>query len=287
MAVFVFIGAAFCCHAIMLTACQLLTFVGDTTDGTYGLFYVSLPDSPDSGTCTEVRSIDEISGRYGANGLIWQPREDDYLRAAQIGGTFSFACGFILLVFVVCRQFFCPLPCSEFLMDVCCLAIQVGLGMVYLIYMSDGCYYFECGLSSAGGVLIAAQVMWMFAFCLTKCMRPSAFQRKKAEEEERKKLEEAEKAAEKKAADEAADVEEASDSSDNEEDAVEEEEEVEEEVEAEKNSDADEEEDAVEEEVVEDSDASDDEDAEEEEVVEEEVVEEESEKNSKTGADAV
>jgi len=275
LAVFVFIGAAFCCHAIMLTACQLLTFVGDTTDGTYGLFYVSLPDSPDSGTCTEVRSIDEISGRYGANGLIWQPREDDYLRAAQIGGTFSFACGFILLVFVVCRQFFCPLPCSEFLMDVCCLAIQVGLGMVYLIYMSDGCYYFECGLSSAGGVLIAAQVMWMFAFCLTKCMRPSAFQRKKAEEEEQKKLEEAEKAA---------DVEKASDS-DNEEDAVEEE--VEEEVEAEKNSDADEEEDAVEEEVVEDSDASDDEDAEEEEVVEEEVVEEESEKNSKTGADAV
>lgn len=273
LAVFVCIGAAFCCHAIMLTACQLLTFVGDTTDGTYGLFYVSLPDSPDSGTCTEVRSIDEISGRYGANGLIWQPREDDYLRAAQIGGTFSFACGFILLVFVSCRQFFCPLPCSEFLMDVCCLAIQVGLGMVYLIYMSDGCYYFQCGLSSAGGVLIAAQVMWMFAFCLTKCMRPSAFQRKKAEEEEQKKLEEAEKAA---------DVEKASDS-DNEEDAVEEE--VEEEVEAEKNSDADEEEDAVEEEVVEDSDAGDD-DAEEE-VVEEEVVEEESEKNSKTGADAV
>ena len=78
-------------------------------------------------------------------------------------------------------------------MDVSSLGVQVGLAMVYLLWMSDGCYYFECGLGAGGGILIAAQVLWIMASCFSKCMRPSAFQRKKMEEEEKKKAEEGDK----------------------------------------------------------------------------------------------
>mmetsp|Transcript_8293 Transcript_8293/g.19973 ORF Transcript_8293/g.19973 Transcript_8293/m.19973 type:complete len:85 (-) Transcript_8293:767-1021(-) len=73
--VFVLCGAALCCHAIMLASCTLLSLTGETSDGSYGLFFLSLPDSGNS-TCTEMRFVDEVTGRYGENGLTWQPRED-------------------------------------------------------------------------------------------------------------------------------------------------------------------------------------------------------------------
>ncbi|CAJ1967793.1 unnamed protein product [Cylindrotheca closterium] len=193
--VFVLCGAALCCHAIMLASCALLSLDGETSNGSYGLFFLNLPDSG-TDTCTEMRFVDEVSGRYGDDGIIWQPRQDTYLRAAQIGSSFAFGCGFVLVMFIFCRQFCCPLPCTEFLMDVCCLAIQVGLGMVYLLWISDGCHYFECDIGEGSYLLIVAQALWFLAACFTKCMRPSAFQRRKMAEEEAKKVEEEEKKAE-------------------------------------------------------------------------------------------
>jgi hypothetical protein len=85
------------------------------------------------------------------------------------------------------------------MMDVCSLAIQVGLGMVYLLWMSDGCHYFECDIGEASYLLIVAQALWFLAACFTKCMRPSAFQRKQMAEEEAKKAEEEAKKADEKA----------------------------------------------------------------------------------------
>mmetsp|Transcript_8293 Transcript_8293/g.19972 ORF Transcript_8293/g.19972 Transcript_8293/m.19972 type:complete len:105 (-) Transcript_8293:200-514(-) len=97
-------------------------------------------------------------------------------------------------MFTFCRQFCCPLPCTDFMMDVCCLAVQVGLAMVYLLWMSDGCYYYECDIGDGSGFLVAAQVFWILAACFTKCMRPSAWQRKKTAEKEAKEAEEAKEA---------------------------------------------------------------------------------------------
>ena len=64
---------------LVLAACELLTLQGDTSDGNYGLFFVTLPDSA-SDTCTEMRLVDEVNGRYGPGGLVWKPREDTVSR---------------------------------------------------------------------------------------------------------------------------------------------------------------------------------------------------------------
>lgn len=58
-----------------MATCDLLSLDGESTDGRYGLFFLSLPDSG-ADTCTEMRFVNEVSGRYGANGLIWAPRSD-------------------------------------------------------------------------------------------------------------------------------------------------------------------------------------------------------------------
>lgn len=109
-----------------------------------------------------------------------------HLRAAQIGSCFAVGCGFVLFTLIIFRQFLFPLlPCSEFVMDVCCLAIQVGLAMVYLLWQSEGCHYFECQIGTGSWFLIVSQVLWAIAACFTKCMRPNAFQRNKMAEEER------------------------------------------------------------------------------------------------------
>jgi len=185
--VFALCGVAFVCHAVVLASCNLLSLDGDTSTGSYGLFFLNVPDSG-TDQCTEIRAIDEITGLYG-DGIIWQPREDHHLRAAQIGCSFALGCGFALVIFVFFRQFFCPLPCSGFIMDVCGLAVQVGLAMVYLLWLSDGCTYFECDYGEGMPFLICAQVFWMIAGCFIKCMRPSAAERKKMEAEEQKKME--------------------------------------------------------------------------------------------------
>jgi len=186
--VIVLCGAAICCHAWMLASCEILSFEGEESDGSYGLFFLNLPDSENS-TCTEMRFVDLVTGRYGEDGPTWGPRQDTYLRAAQIGSSFALGCGFVLLMLIFFRQFFCPLPCSEFTMDVCCLAIQVGLAMVYLLWLSGGCSYFDCKVANGSVLLAVAQILWMIAGCFSKCLRPNAFQRKKIKEEKEKEAE--------------------------------------------------------------------------------------------------
>jgi len=174
----------------MMASCSLLSFDGESSDGGYGLFSLSLPDV---GTeeCTRVGDIEEITGRYGisrfGDDIVWKPKDDNFLRGAQAGSSFAMACGAALIILVAFRQFLCRIPCTDFLMDLFGLSVQVGLGMVYLLWLSDGCSYFDCGYGDASTFLVVSQVLWMLASCLTKCMGPSAADRKKALAEERKK----------------------------------------------------------------------------------------------------
>lgn len=79
----------------MLASCGLLQFVGEQSDqnGRYGLFLFQLPDDGDE--CSELRFVDRVTGRYGADGPTWEPRRD----AVSENGC-NVACGCMCASFV-------------------------------------------------------------------------------------------------------------------------------------------------------------------------------------------
>ena len=77
-----------CCHAFTLASCGLLRFNGEDSNGRYGLFFLNLPDSGTE-TCTEMRFVDEVTGRYGDDGPIWEPRQDTVSSGSAFDNVFS------------------------------------------------------------------------------------------------------------------------------------------------------------------------------------------------------
>lgn len=203
-------------QCFLIASCEILNLNnGGPRMGGYGLFFVDVPEL-ESEQCIKTMEIDEIFGRWGGD-FAWEPREDDVralnccwysfigfmnlwqipntfvtpnssllqlLVAAQIGSGVAVAFGFISLVTVFCKSCCCPLPCSQLLTDISGLAIQAGLAMVYLLWISDGCKFYDCEYGQGLSFLIAAQALWAISSCLSRCMRPSAAERKKIEIEQ-------------------------------------------------------------------------------------------------------
>ena len=128
------------------------------TRGSIGLFEFNNP-LDDSDECI---TISDIADR---------DIEDKAFKCARVSALMAFGFGGILLVFGFFKQCLFPLPCTQFLMDLSATGVQICLGLVYVIWLSEACDLYDCVYGSGATYLILTQAFWLIVGCFARCMR--------------------------------------------------------------------------------------------------------------------
>ena len=87
--------------------------------------------------------------------------------------------GIVMAVFGFFHQCLCPLPCSQRMLDLSGLGVQIGLALTWPMIRSDVCDSFG-GCSWGGGAtaLVLAQLFYFAASIFTRCMREPRYKRR-------------------------------------------------------------------------------------------------------------
>lgn len=153
-------------NALLINACDLLDLSsGNVNRGSLGLFNANIPGDG-SDECVEISEI--------ADSNI----DDKALKCARVCSIMALGFGAILLVFGFFKQCICKLPCTQPLMDLSATCVQICLGLVYVIWLSDACDTFYCSYGNGATYLILTQIFWMAAGCFSRCMRDGRSERR-------------------------------------------------------------------------------------------------------------
>lgn len=95
--------------------------------------------------------------------------------------------GLVLAVFVFFKQCLFALPCSQRMIDLCGLGVQVGLILTWPIWRADICDGASCSWGTGMTLLFCSQVCYACASLFSRCMREPRSERKKKEPKHEKK----------------------------------------------------------------------------------------------------
>lgn len=173
-------GAAVVTNSLLLASCEFFKLsVGRVPVGSLGLYFANFPPSTDltdiTGTCIRIDIVPNI-----------EDVKDTAFNCARVCAVIAFIFGAILLVFGFFKQFLCPLPCTQLLMDICGGSIQFFLVLVYVIWASEACDVYQCTFGDGGTYLVLTQIFWMLAACFTRCMRPGRYERRQEAKQKKK-----------------------------------------------------------------------------------------------------
>ena len=167
--------AAVVTNSLLLASCDILYLSsGFRVVGSLGLYQANFPDGTDldnaSGNQDQCVAIDDVPGI--------DAYKDAAFNCARVCAVIAFFCGLVLLVFGFFKQCLCPLPCSQFLMDLSGFSVQIMLALVYVIWLSKACDSYQCTYGRGGTYLVLTQIFWLGASCFTRCMRPGRHERR-------------------------------------------------------------------------------------------------------------
>lgn len=171
---------------LLIYSCEF--FELGRSEGTIGLFFVDPPSMDTGGSCIEINA-DEFQA-MNIDDKAWV--------TARVCACMGLVFGFILSVLVLFKQCLFPLPCTQLLVDLSSMTIQVSLALVYFMWKSNACDLYQCNYGQGGTYLILTQIFWLAAGCFTRCMRGGRYERrdeiaaKKAQAAAEKKQKEAE-----------------------------------------------------------------------------------------------
>lgn len=88
------------------------------------------------------------------------------------------------MVFGFFKQCLCPLPCSQILLDLSGIAVQISLALVWPVWRTSFCSTFGCQWGRGATALLVSQVFYLVASVFTRCMRDPRHVRKQREANE-------------------------------------------------------------------------------------------------------
>lgn len=156
---------------LLIYECELLHLDSLLNSGSIGLFKVDPPlinDEEYTGGCIEVsqEKFEELQ------------LDDKAWKCARVCSVMGLCFGALLFVLIFFKQCIRPLPCSQQLMDLSSMMVQVSLALVYVIWMSDACDLYICSHGDGATLLILTQVFWLCGGCFTRCMRDGRYERR-------------------------------------------------------------------------------------------------------------
>ena len=110
---------------------------------------------------------------------------DWVLNMARVCSMMGLILGCILTFFGFFKQCLCPLPCSQIIIDISGVAVQISLALVWPMIRSDVCQtYGGCRWGGGATALILAQIFFLAASIFTRCMREPRYERRKQQRKE-------------------------------------------------------------------------------------------------------
>ena len=105
---------------------------------------------------------------------------DDWLiNMARACSMMALIFGIILAIFGFFNQCLCPLPCTQRVLDLSGLGVQVGLILTWPMIRSDVCEEFGgCSWGSGATSLMLSQLFYLIASLFTRCMREPRYKRR-------------------------------------------------------------------------------------------------------------
>lgn len=106
--------------------------------------------------------------------------EDDWLiNMARACSMMALIFGCVLGFFGFFNQCLCPLPCSQRILDLSSVGVQIGLALTWPMIRSDICDLDGgCSWGSGSTALILAQLLYLAAGIFTRCMREPRYMRR-------------------------------------------------------------------------------------------------------------
>jgi len=124
----------------------------------------------------------------GSGCVIWDKSaeaSDWLLNMARVCSMMGLILGCILTFFGFFKQCLCPLPCSQIIMDISGVAVQISLALVWPMIRSDVCVkYGGCRWGGGALALFLAQIFFFVASIFTRCMREPRHERRKQQRKE-------------------------------------------------------------------------------------------------------
>jgi hypothetical protein len=126
----------------------------------------------------------------GSGCVVWDKTAeatDWLLNMARVCSMMGLILGCILTFFGFFKQCLCPLPCSQIIIDISGVAVQISLALVWPMIRSDVCQtYGGCRWGGGATALILAQIFFFVASIFSRCMREPRYERRKQRKEEHK-----------------------------------------------------------------------------------------------------
>jgi hypothetical protein len=149
-------------NILVITSCELLEVSGDTT---LGLFKFKPGELFGGGDC---REFEEKS-------------EDPAVNCARVCSVMALIFGTAILFFGFFKQCLCKLPLTKLIMDLSGLGIQICMALVYVAWRNDVCETYGCEWGKGITFNLCAQICYLAASCLVRCMREPRYERRKDE----------------------------------------------------------------------------------------------------------
>lgn len=125
----------------------------------------------------------------GSGCVVWDKSDEStdwLLNMARVCSMMAFILGCILTTFAFFKQCLCPLPCSQIIMDISGLMLQISLALVWPMIRSQVCETYGCSWGNGATALLLAQIFFFAASIFSRCMREPRYERRKERQNERK-----------------------------------------------------------------------------------------------------
>ena len=124
----------------------------------------------------------------GSGCVVWD-KSNEYtdwiLNMARVCSMMALILGCIFTFFGFFKQCLCPLPCSQIIMDISGVGVQISLALVWPMIRSNVCKTFGCRWGGGATALLLTQIFFFAASIFSRCMREPRYERsRKAEREE-------------------------------------------------------------------------------------------------------
>jgi hypothetical protein len=155
-------------NILLTTSCELFKV---TDIVTMGLFRYSV-DNVDGGDCQTIDDDDENQ--------LYEYR-DAALNCGRVCSILALCFGAVLVLCAIIKQFLCPLPLAQKLIDISGTLVQIMLALVYVAWRTGACQDFGCEWGQGATMLVVTQLLYLAASIFTRCMREPRYERRKNE----------------------------------------------------------------------------------------------------------
>ena len=171
-------------NAAVAGTCDMIVITGNGTTGTTDAADNNNNATTTTATTTMTGSIGPFRANMNGTGCeTWELYElgenfDWRINMGRVCSVIALAFGLVMMIFAFFNQCLCRCPKSQFVMDLSGVAVQICLALTWPMILAAVCREYGCIFGSGATALGLAEIFYLIASVLARCMREPRYVRK-------------------------------------------------------------------------------------------------------------